>query len=255
MDLRPILLATVVLLAGCTDDNDADASGDDATAGDAPLEAYETTIEMSDCYTVELISPAPGADLASHVPAGFEVSAPPAVVLGAMVCQGGEVERGFWAIGVTPTDEALVSPRATNHFWIVEHYVGNETAFAAALDGVRAVTTDAQVTGPGNTNGFAIRAENTTYEWGSTGGTVTGTWPVIATVLPSFREYFAADGGYAYIDASFGGEGGAGAGVGALLTEGDAPGAAHYGPGSNQVGLVNDASAYADAMVGFIPYP
>lgn len=222
--------------------------------------SHEVAVAYADCRGIELFATARGEDVAHLVPEGFDVPDAALVIVGANRCgaDGSSVGRAFWAIQVTPTDPALASSRASNYFWEPEHFVDEGTDFATALDQVHALTTvaDVDVDVTAVMSSFGVLSASTTYDYSGALAGASGTAASGASLLPPFREYFPAEGGYAYLDGTFGaGSGVFGATAGPLAAGGDGPGAAFYGGSSVRGGGVFTTLDYVDAVVGFVARP
>lgn len=245
----------VITLAGCAQ-SVGENGPDDADRAPEPAvpDAFASPVDHAGCQGIELFLPVPAADVAAWLPPGFTAATDPAMaILGAYEC--GDDARGFLAIGVEPP-AALASARQ-NHFWEPEHFLrANATLTDAFLEArANATMADIDVQVGGAAASIAIQWPGGSYRFAGTLAAAPNTAPAFAA-LPSFREYSPAEGGVSYIDAGWGGgDGVLGVTAGRLTTTGDGATAQLFGAASDVRGPAGTTYEYADATVGFIPWP
>lgn len=257
--VHALLLA--LLLAGCMQEQ-APPGGDPPPAGpDAPpvppRPPGEVPVDHADCHGVEVLASAPGRQLRAHVPADFDLADEALVAFGAFRC-GDAVGRAFLAIQVTPRDDALLSPRAQNYFWEPEHYLDPASAIAAAFNATNATWLPADVAASVGAlaSGFDTASANATYSFAAGATGADGTSGTVATFLVPFREYSAAAGGYAYLDAGFGGSDGvSGVAPGTWTASGDGVARQVLGASGTRPAIMMSGLDYTDAVVGFVARP
>lgn len=246
------LVFLVAIVAGCSvkDDGLADASPPDA------LVPRATATRLSPCDILEALIDVPETRVTQHVPPGFSLRATNgmvAVVLGAATCTQGS--RAFLAIPVTPEDERLRA-EGVRHFFEPEHLVVAGEAFARELDALRGSATNATriegSAGPPQPSFIVEDAGGWAHRAAGLGGAVAPA-DIAGGV---FREWFPARGGYGYLEAAFGTEGASLGVVPALVETGEGT-IARDVIGAEATGgmFVFDGSGYADATLGFVPYP
>lgn len=247
------LLLAFALLAGCLGGGDG---GADPFAVVQPMAAATT---LSACDILEASLTVPEARVRGLVPPGFSVRGSDGsvgVVLGAATCAEGS--RAFLAIAVTPDDERLEA-EGMRHFYEPEHLAIPSEPFAEALAALRGNATNATrivASAAPPQPAFIVEGAGGWSHRGVATGAALAPAPE-QLVGGVFREWFPARGGYGYLESTFGSEG---AGF-ALLPQ------ASVETGEGTVSrdvlgaeataelFVLAGSAYADATLGFVPYP
>lgn len=267
--MRPALLALVLLtagLAGCTGSDDA-GGAQDGRDGTPPAEPRELSLTLSPCNAIEAFAQIDPAVAREHVPDDFAIA--PAgqdgravVILGGLRCgeDASGAERGFVAIQVEPRDEALSAEGITNYFWEPEHHLvpGNQATDAFLEVGAQAgnashVNLTFEMTG----TTMEIHARDVTHRVSSPAPTAPGVGQA-AGMAPSFREYSAAEGGYAYLEAAFESGDPQHRGTAQPMQVQTASGTvARELLGTDTVlpTVAFEGFTYADAKVGFVPRP
>lgn len=256
-------------LTGCLSDGGTDAGpqqdGPKAPpANQTPSEPRAIELTLSPCNAIEAFATADAATAREHVPDDFDLmlseSGQAQVILGGLRCgeNAAGAERGFLAIFVEPQDDDLTAEGIGNYFWEPEHRLvdGNEATLAFRQLGANAApATSVNLTlGTAETT-LEIEMENGTHRASSPAPTAPGLGQAAGTA-PSFREYSAAEGGYAYIEAAF--ESGApedrGTGQPMQVTTAEGTVARELlGAEAMLPTLAFEGFTYADATVGFVP--
>jgi len=244
--LAPVVV--LLVLAGCA----APAVDEDPR----PLEPRRIELAMSGCDIVELFVPVDAATARPHVPPGFALAESNGrlnVVFGASVC-GGVGGRAYIAIPVEPEDPALADPQVARHYWEPEHVLVQGDAFADAMAVLNATTTPGQleVLAVAPRAGATVRGEGWEHVLASVGGAAPASAPV--GIPGVFREWFAAEGGYGYLEAAFGASP-VGGFAGTLRAGEGTPTRALVGAETAPLpGVAFHGVALEGAVAGFVPY-
>lgn len=247
----PAVIVLALALAGCA------TPAEPGPVADAPLEPTATAIRLAGCDILEAVVDVPADRAAPFVPPGFGLRASDGmagVVLGAATCAEGS--RAFLAIPVEPEDERLRA-EGVRHFYEPEHLVVAGGPFADALLAARGnatLATRIAATAAPPQPAFAAELGTGAHRASGLGAAVA---PASDAVIGGvFREWFPADGGYGYLEATFGAEGAAFA----LLPQASletAEGTASrdvLGAEATAQLFVLAGSEYADATLGFVSY-
>lgn len=250
--VRALFPLIVLLVAGCAGTADP-PSGE---GRDDPFAREESTT-LEACTLVEALTKLPAATVRAFLPAGFEPADEAGVftILGGGECETGGA-RAFVAIQVEPVS-ALAEEGITRYYFEPEHHLVAGGAFAEQVLALRANATFADVAVEnGPTRGSLVVAGT---DWQHEvalplGAAAPG--PAGMITAGRFREYFPAVGGYAYLDASF-----------AVdpttpftfapseVTTGEATIAREIFGSQAQIPAGVARLSYANAIVGFVPYP
>lgn len=258
------VVVLLLLISGCVQEPAAEpvpeADDDTAPIVAAPTrEAFEVAVVHDACHGIEVLATAPASQLRAHVPDDFDLEDEPLLAFGAFRCgrDGESVGRAFLAIQVTPRTADLESPRAENYFWEPEHYLDATTAIAEAYNATGGTWMHADIATAVGTlaSGFAVEAGNATYSFSASATGPPGTSGTVAGALVPFREYSAAEGGYAYLDAGFGGQDGVSGIVPGTLQASGGLAAEIFGTSSTRPAITMSELEYTDAVVGFLPRP
>lgn len=248
--MRARLLALALVLAGCASpDEDAPATAD------PPL---LVAVALEDCAILEALVRIDRAAAAAHVPPGFTLAPPEPdgsmlAVLGAAECATGG-SRGFFGFGVVAKDAAVENETVDRHFWLVEHHVGEGEPYGDAVAPLVRDPSLARIdaTASATAAGFTIETDGWTHVARSTPGNARDS--LAGMFGGTFREWFAADGGYGYLEASF--APGDASGALPVLVEPGAGSPAHalMGGARPSAMVALQGAGYADARVGFVPF-
>lgn len=259
---RSILVVVLVAAAGCAsapDEPPDDAGG--TPPGDGAGQPRELGFELSACDALEVFLYTAPEDVRPNVPEVFDLvlqGGQARAILGVLVCgnPGNTTGRGFVAIHVSPTDDALRADGVVNYFWEPEHTLdAAHTSDAFWSLGADAVAAEVSlVFAPGSTTG-RVDAANWTHTLEAPAGPVPA--GDTADQLDRFREYAPADGGFVYLEAGFGGdaEAGLGGSVTTVRTGADTVAREIFGASASLPGVTLEDVEYTQARVGFVPWP
>lgn len=249
LSIRALLL--VALFAGCA-----------APQADAPreagLERASRAVALTSCDILEALVSVPEARAREFVPPGFSLLATgdsARVVLGAATCAQGS--RAFLAIPVEPEDERLRA-QGVRHFFEPEHAIVAGEALAEAIAALRGnatnatrIVADAAPPRPA----LVVELAGGAHSVAAVGGALAPASD--AAIGGVFREWFPARGGFGYLEARFGTEGARFALLPQARVETGEGTVSREVIGAEATGdlFVLDGSAYADATLGFVPYP
>lgn len=265
VSLLALLVVLTSILGGCTDEpaDEPEEEGEESPpVAPPPPEARSVAVTMDPCDGIEAFFEIDAATMRDHVPEDFDIPSnggKTALIVGFFSCgDGGNlVQRSFVAVQVTPRHDSLRAEGIQNYFWEPEHLLA-PSLFTDAYVNMSSNHTEGRsvrLTVAATEGEATAEAANWTHTLTTTHGALSGGSAV--PFLPTFREYAAADGGYVYFEAGFGGDPtdvfGPGqasleTGEGTIAREllgATAPGAA----------LVGQGIGFTDARVGFVPLP
>lgn len=246
--MRALTLILAAFLAGCAGAPEVSDPATSRGPSSAPF-------NLGRCDILEGILEVDAALAAPHVPPGFALAASDgrtSAVLGAARCENGS--RAFLALPVDPEDDRLAAP-GVRHFFEPEHFV-DEGALVEALDRIVGNATRASIeaTAAPLRPAFTVGGEGWTHRVEGAGAALAPAPD--ALVGGVFREWFAAEGGYAYLEAAFASEGASLLATAAEASTGEGTVARELMGASALVQLiVLDESGYAGAAFGFTPFP
>lgn len=263
-----LVIACFTLLAssGCTTPAADDTTGDqgtDETTGNPPTEPFAIKFQATGCLMLEAVQRVDAEDLddSGLIPDDFTVAvvgSEALMVLGTNRCQteNGTLHRTFLAFPVTPNHDSLLGDAGTNHFWEPEHIVENDTAFHQLMIDIGAnVTVSDEMTTELN---LISGTHSTTLPTGQhiIDAALAETNDQPGTAFGHFREYFPAQGGYGYFDATYGtGAGAYGSGTGTVSTAPDTPTHTMFADKPQAGMLSGNGFTFEDATAGFVPKP
>ena len=254
--MRAALVLLALLAAGCVD-----VPGEDPAPPGSPAAPVEVPVTLEGCLVIEGLAVVPASAVEGQVPAAFRVAASPdgtvRVALGGFSCPGGNAS-GLFAIPVTPQDDRLRHAAVDRSFWRPEVHVADGSPLALAYQRLRATVTpveevladDAPAGGA-----FVVQAEGWRHRVAYAPGAAAPVDP--RTVAGVFREYSAADGGVAYLQAEFLPTAASRFGAHPALLEAGESTPARQALGARAAGtafVLTDAT-YADARLGYVPLP
>ena len=226
----------------------------------APDRSVPVALNIGSCHGIEAFTTVSEATAAAHVPAGFSpdvAGGRVTVILGAMVCPDNALARAFLAIRVIADDPTLAVEGASL-FWEPEHIVTAGQAGTAAFEAMSANITYGNVSIETTPTGIGahIDVPGGSHAISPLAGTVLPT-AAEAALLPPFREYAAADGGYVYLEGGFSGDvtGATAPSVVAIETAPNTVSRALFGEATTALAIGFEGYGYPDAHVGFMAYP
>lgn len=250
-------LLFVLLAAGCVDAPPEETN--DRTAPEPPTSVREPIV-LSPCLIVEALGSASEVAAREHLPDDFAPividDGTVRVIFGMADCEGDGGGRAFVAMPVEPQHPDLMDENVSRHFYEPEHDVVRGDGFAEALERMGASPTwlsSFTFTGSAASVSGRAQADDFVHTMEVTGPSATP----YDTPATTFREWFPGEGGYAYLDAHFGGEPGEQSGtVVARLQLGEGTVARDLlGPEATLQAVRLDPGHYNDAFVGFVPFP